>query len=628
MIYNDQIAAYKVLINQLVGSKVSLDSIDPTDVVNIGLQLADLLNPILNKINDFGITGGVVPPSDLNGQDLDLYIQGGSMLKFWRKRSGTWVNETSVSLGVNIIDGAITVNVSVDDMTVTVSPGSWAINNVIYSKATQTQIDLTAAHATLDRIDTIFADNTTNIGVIDGNPAADPEPYGIFDDAIILSYIYVPSIASGNLPYVVGNNPPASSGLWNLYSAIAAAPVTAILALGEDGKYHPTDVATIVDFLGIDSAAFFPAEHFALAGSGGGGGGSDTLQDVTDRGATTTHPIVITNNVDNNLIFESTSSGATVKYSQLRNGTANPLILNGGSGGNVGIGMLTPTEKLEVNGNVKATLFKGLADAATSWGGATALFTSGLGETLSSLIGFTNEGVSKGMSASLVKTFLFITNVDNTSDANKPVSTAQASALALKANIASPTFTGTPAAPTATVGTNTTQLATTAFVNAAMAAGYVDLTTVQNIGGAKTFTDQSKWIASGLTGYSGVMTSTAVIFEKSTGSPQLGIYGLDELSYFKDGFYQHFIPAATLTDERTIEMPDKSGKMALLDDVRPFFTNIGATTTQTSATLNTAYPGAVVGTMISMPNVGTGMMYVKKTASSGGEWAAWSTTNI
>lgn len=47
---------------------------------------------------------------------------------------------------------------------------------------------------------------------------------------------------------------------------------------------------------------------------------------------------------------------------------------------------------------------------------------------------------------------------------------ASTSALALKADIASPTFTGTPAAPTATVGTNTTQLATTAFVQAAVVA--------------------------------------------------------------------------------------------------------------------------------------------------------------
>lgn len=36
-----------------------------------------------------------------------------------------------------------------------------------------------------------------------------------------------------------------------------------------------------------------------------------------------------------------------------------------------------------------------------------------------------------------------LSNVDNTSDVNKPVSTAQATAIALKANTASPTFTGT-----------------------------------------------------------------------------------------------------------------------------------------------------------------------------------------
>jgi hypothetical protein len=52
-------------------------------------------------------------------------------------------------------------------------------------------------------------------------------------------------------------------------------------------------------------------------------------------------------------------------------------------------------------------------------------------------------------------------------------STTVTNALALKAPLASPTFTGTPAAPTATVGTNTTQLATTAFVLANQAANSV-----------------------------------------------------------------------------------------------------------------------------------------------------------
>jgi hypothetical protein len=45
-------------------------------------------------------------------------------------------------------------------------------------------------------------------------------------------------------------------------------------------------------------------------------------------------------------------------------------------------------------------------------------------------------------------------------------------AISSKADIASPTFTGTPAAPTATAGSNTTQIATTAFVTAALQAVY------------------------------------------------------------------------------------------------------------------------------------------------------------
>jgi chitodextrinase len=61
-----------------------------------------------------------------------------------------------------------------------------------------------------------------------------------------------------------------------------------------------------------------------------------------------------------------------------------------------------------------------------------------------------------------------LANADNTSDANKPISTATQAALNLKAPIASPTFTGTPAGPTASAGTETTQLATTAFVAAAV----------------------------------------------------------------------------------------------------------------------------------------------------------------
>ena len=68
----------------------------------------------------------------------------------------------------------------------------------------------------------------------------------------------------------------------------------------------------------------------------------------------------------------------------------------------------------------------------------------------------------------------------NEADADAAIAAVQAdvdqneadadAAIALKADIDSPTFTGTPAAPTAGAGTNTTQIATTAFVSAAIAA--------------------------------------------------------------------------------------------------------------------------------------------------------------
>ena len=63
-----------------------------------------------------------------------------------------------------------------------------------------------------------------------------------------------------------------------------------------------------------------------------------------------------------------------------------------------------------------------------------------------------------------------ISNVDNTSDADKPISTDTQTALDAKADLASPALTGTPTAPTAAGGTNNTQIATTAYADAAVAA--------------------------------------------------------------------------------------------------------------------------------------------------------------
>lgn len=81
-------------------------------------------------------------------------------------------------------------------------------------------------------------------------------------------------------------------------------------------------------------------------------------------------------------------------------------------------------------------------------------------------------GVPEALSAANVKTILALVkgdvglgNVDNTSDANKPVSTAQQTALDLKVSAASPALTGNPTAPTQSQGDASTKLATTAFVD-------------------------------------------------------------------------------------------------------------------------------------------------------------------
>jgi len=96
--------------------------------------------------------------------------------------------------------------------------------------------------------------------------------------------------------------------------------------------------------------------------------------------------------------------------------------------------------------------------------------------------------------------------------------TAISSAIASKANINSPTFTGTPAAPTAGSGTNTTQLANTAFVKAA-----IDTLALGNMSTqAKTAVDITGGTIVGITdlavadGGTGASTLTGVVIGNGT----------------------------------------------------------------------------------------------------------------
>ena len=147
---------------------------------------------------------------------------------------------------------------------------------------------------------------------------------------------------------------------------------------------------------------------------------------------------VVQTNIDGAVVGPASSVDNRVAFF---NGASGKLIKDSGltlSGSNTG-------------DNATNTLYSGLVSDT----GVPAILSSGGVPSL-------NTGITEAE----VKTILSLENVDNTSDANKPVSTAQQTALNLKANIASPALTGNPTAPTPATGDNDTSIATTAFVKA------------------------------------------------------------------------------------------------------------------------------------------------------------------
>lgn len=88
------------------------------------------------------------------------------------------------------------------------------------------------------------------------------------------------------------------------------------------------------------------------------------------------------------------------------------------------------------------------------------LSTNDFTDTLKSKL----DGIASGANKTTTDSAL------SSSSTNPIQNKAVHAALSLKAALASPTFTGTPKAPTASAGTNTTQVATTEFVTVAVSA--------------------------------------------------------------------------------------------------------------------------------------------------------------
>ncbi len=147
-------------------------------------------------------------------------------------------------------------------------------------------------------------------------------------------------------------------------------------------------------------------------------------------------------------------------------------------------GATTPTVDISANYVGQSSITTLGTITTGTWNGTTISVPNG-GTGATTLTGYVKGTGTTAMTASATIPVADITGAQTTANLSSNITTNTGSttmypsvasvetALALKAPLASPTFTGTPAAPTATAGTSTTQIATTAFVTTAVAAATI-----------------------------------------------------------------------------------------------------------------------------------------------------------
>lgn len=150
-----------------------------------------------------------------------------------------------------------------------------------------------------------------------------------------------------------------------------------------------------------------------------------------------------------------------------------------------------------------------------------------------------------------------------------------------KANLASPTFTGTPSGPTATAGTNTTQFATTAFVTTAVAA--------VSGGSVSDATTTTKGIVQLAGDLGGTATAPTVVAASTT------VAGKVELA----------TNAETTTGTDTVRAVTPSGVKAVADTLAPLVHGHALTDANITGVLPIAQvPTGTTGTTVALGNHG------------------------
>lgn len=266
----------------------------------------------------------------------------------------------------------------------------------------------------------------------------------------------------------------AAEGLYNEIVTITFAQSPYVPLLAEEGYLYKFDTSGGNIVVNLSSLAAYGEDmKFAFVKTTADAntvtinrGGTDTIEGATSRILTSQYEInVLLGDFATGLwlkdIHASGIADGSVTFAKIQNiatasligrstaGTGVPESITAGSG----IEIAASTIRLKDGdvANVKlANMAAGTVKANTT-GGAAAPSDVTINTTFKTALGLVKADVGLG-------------NADNTSDANKPVSTATQTALNLKADLASPALTGNPTAPTQTLGDNSTKLATTAFV--------------------------------------------------------------------------------------------------------------------------------------------------------------------
>lgn len=168
------------------------DNTPPTTIshkIGNGVTPYNQLPELLTHIGDY------VQNQNANAQAGNFWIGGDGKVDGTIKVGKAPSQPTDVvrlqdlELANKILSGMTT---SVVGNTMTVQPGTWRINNLIYLLSSAATVILDAQDATLSRFDVIYVDTTNNtLHLMSGNLAANPDVPEIPADAVLISTVLV-----------------------------------------------------------------------------------------------------------------------------------------------------------------------------------------------------------------------------------------------------------------------------------------------------------------------------------------------------------------------------------------------------------------------------------------------------